>query len=109
MRITMKYAMVSAAVLASAVLAFNPASAAMMSCSGDMSQMTTMMAGMPDGPHKWEMNKHLAMINAAMAKDGPRGCSMTMQMMHSKMHSRMHSRMHSSMMGSKMPMMKSGM
>ena len=93
----MKYAMVSAAVLAGAVLAFNPASAQMMSCSGDMSQMTTMMAAMPDSPHKWEMNKHLAMINAAMAKDGPRGCSMTMQKMHSKM------------MGSKMPMMKSGM
>ena len=98
----MKYAMVSAAVLASAVLAFNPASAAMMSCSGDMSQMTTMMAGMPDGPHKWEMNKHLAMINAAMAKDGPRGCSVTMHKMHAKM-------MGSKMMGSKMPMMKSGM
>ena len=94
----MKYAMLSAAVLAGAVLAFNPASAEMMSCSGgDMSQMTTMMGGMPDGPHKWEMNKHLAMINAAMAKDGPRGCSMTMQKTHSKM------------MGSKMPMMKSGM
>jgi hypothetical protein len=94
----MKYALVFAAVLASAVLAFNPASAKMMmSCSGDMSQMTTMMGGMPDSPHKWEMNKHLAMINAAMAKDGPRGCSMTMHKMHAKM------------MGSKMPMMKSGM
>ena len=93
----MKCAMVSAVVLAGAVLASNPASAEMMSCSGgDMSQMTTMMGGMPDGPQKWEMNKHLAMINAAMAKDGPRGCSVTMQKMHSKM------------MGSKMPM-KSGM
>jgi hypothetical protein len=98
----MKYAMVSAAVLAGAVLAFNPASAAMMSCSGDMSQMTTMMGGMPDSPHKWEMNEHLAMINAAMAKDGPRGCSMTMHKMHAKM-------MGSKRMGSKMPMMKSGM
>jgi hypothetical protein len=97
----MKYAMVSAAVLATAVLAFNPASAAMMSCA-DMSNMTTMMGAMPDGPHKWEMNRHLAMINAAMAKDGPRGCSMTMQKMHAKM-------MGSKMMGSKMPMMKSGM
>ena len=56
--------------------------------------MTTMMGGMPDGPHKWEMNKRLAMINAAMAKDGPRGC---------------RQKMHSKMMGSKMPMMKSGM
>jgi hypothetical protein len=91
----MKYAIVSAAVLAAAVLAFSPASAEMMSCSGaDMSKMTTMMGGMPDGPHKWEMNKHLAAINAAMAKDGPRGCSMTMKKM---------------MTGSKMSKMKSGM
>ena len=94
----MKYAIVSAAVLATTVLAFSPASAEMMSCSGaDMSKMSTMIGAMPDGPQKWEMYKHLAMINAAMAKDGPRGCSMTMQKMHSKM------------MGSKMPMMKSGM
>lgn len=91
----MKYAMVSAAVLATAVLAFSPASAEMMSCSGaDMSKMSTMIGAMPDGPHKWEMYENLAMINAAMAKDGTRGCSMTMKKM---------------MMGSKMPMMKSGM
>jgi hypothetical protein len=91
----MKYAVVSLAVLATAVLAFSPASAEMMSCSGaDMSKMTTMMGGMPDGPNKWKMNQHLAMINAAMAKDGTRGCSMTMTKM---------------MMGSKMSMMKSGM
>jgi len=91
----MKYAIVSAALLATAVLAFSPASAEMMSCSGaDMSKMTTMMSGMPDGPKKWEMNKHLAMINTAMAKDGTRGCGMTMKKM---------------MMGSKMSMMKPGM
>jgi hypothetical protein len=91
----MKYAILSAAVLATAVLAFNPASAEMMSCAdADMSKMTTMIGGMPDGPHKWEMNKHLAVINAAMAKDGPHGCSMTMKKM---------------MMSSKMSMMKSGM
>jgi hypothetical protein len=67
----------------------------MMSCSGaDMSKMTTIMGGMPDGPQKWEMYKHLAMINAATAKDGTRGCSMTMKKM---------------MMGPKTPMMKSGM
>ena len=89
----MKYAIVSAAILATAVLAFNPASAEMMSCA-DMSKMTTMIGGMPDGPHKWEMNKHLAAINAAMAKDGTRGCSMTMKKM---------------MTGSKMSKMKSGM
>jgi hypothetical protein len=91
----MKYAVVSVAVLATAIFAFSPASAEMMSCSGtDMSKMTTMIGGMPDGPNKWTMNKHLAMINTAMAKDGTRGCSMTMKKM---------------MMGSKMPMMKSGM
>ena len=91
----MKYAIVSLTVLATAVLAFSPASAGMMSCSdADMSKMTTMIGGMPDGPKKWEMNKHLAMINTGMAKDGTRGCSMTMKKM---------------MMGSKMSMMKSGM
>ena len=91
----MKFAVVSLTILATAVLAFSPASAKMMSCSdADMSKMTTMMGAMPDGPHKWEMNKHLAMINTAMAKDGTRGCSMTMKKM---------------MTGSKMSKMKSGM
>ena len=90
----MKYAIVSAAVLAAAVLAFSPASAEMMCSGADMSKMSTMIGAMPDGPQKWEMYKHLAMVNAAMAKDGPRGCSTTMKKM---------------MMGSKMPMMKSGM
>ncbi len=52
------------------------------------------MGGMPDGPKKWEMNKHLAAVNAAMAKDGPRGCIMTIKKM---------------MMGSKKTMMKPGM
>jgi hypothetical protein len=90
----MKYALVSVAVLATAVLAFSPASAVMTSCPGtDMSKMTTMMGGMPDGPNKWKMNKHLAAINTAMAKDGTRGCNLTMKKM---------------MMGSNMSMMKSG-
>lgn len=53
-----------------------------------------MMAGMPDSPHKWEMNKHIAMLNAAMAKDGTRGCRAAMKQM---------------MGGSKMGMMKSEM
>jgi hypothetical protein len=88
----MKYALVSSTILVAAVFAFSPASAEMMACS-DMSKMTTMMGGMPDGPNKWEMNKHLAMINTAMAKDGTRGCSMAMKKM---------------MTGSKMSMMKSG-
>ena len=78
----MKYVVVSAAVLAAGVLAFSPASARMMSCSdADMSKMTTMIGGMPDGPDKRKMNKHLAMVNAAMAKDGMRGCNMMMMKM----------------------------
>ena len=91
----MKYAVVSLTLLATAVLAFSPASAETMSCTGaDMSKMTAMIGGMPDGPKKWEMNKHLAMINTGMAKDGTRGCSMTMKKI---------------MMSSKVSMMKSGM
>jgi hypothetical protein len=70
------------AVLAAAAFAFSPASAKMMSCSNaDMSKMTTMIGGMTDGSRKWEMNKHLAMVNAAMAKDGMRGCNMMMTKM----------------------------
>jgi len=89
----MKYAALPAAIVM-LVFTFAPASAHMMSCSADMSKMTAMMTGMPDGPHKWEMNKHLAMLNAAMARDGTRGCSVAMKQM---------------MGGSKMGMMKSGM
>jgi hypothetical protein len=79
--------------MAAALLAFSPASAQMMACS-DMSKMTTIMGAMPDDQKKSEMNKHLAMINTAMAKDGALGCSMAMKKM---------------MTGSKMSMMKSGM
>lgn len=94
----MKLAVVSLAVLATAVLAFSPASAEMMSCSGAaLSKMTATMGGMPDGPKKWKMNQNLAMINAAMAKSGTRGCSMAKK------------KMMMTMMGSKMSMMKSGM
>jgi hypothetical protein len=91
----MKYAAISAAVIATVILAFYPASARMMMCSDThLSKMTTMMGGMADGSHKWAMNRHLAMVNAAMAKDGMRGCNRSMmEIMH----------------GSKMPMMKSGM
>jgi hypothetical protein len=57
------------------------------SCSGDhLSKMTTMIGGMPDGPHKWEMYKHLAMVNTAMAKDGVRGCEQIMRKMHRHRH-----------------------
>jgi hypothetical protein len=89
----MKFAVMSAASLVAAAFALSPASADMMSCS-DMSKMSTMIGGMPDGPKKSEMNRHLAMVNSAMAKDGTRGCSMTMNKM---------------MRGSRMSMMKSGM
>ncbi len=38
--------------------AISPASSKMMPCSGDhLSKMTTMVGGMADGPHKWEMYK----------------------------------------------------
>jgi hypothetical protein len=95
----MKQTAIFAAIVASAILAFSPASARMMTgmmmCSDThLSKMTTMLGGMADGPKKWQMNKHLAMVNTAMAKDGVRGCNSSMMgMMH----------------GSKMSMMKSGM
>jgi hypothetical protein len=91
----MKYAIILTAVMATSAFAVSPASSKMMMCSGDhLSKMTTMIGGMPDGPHKWEMYKHLEMVNSAMAKDGMRGCDMMMKKM---------------MRGSKMKMMKSGM
>ena len=91
----MKYAIILTAVMATSAFAVNPASSKMMMCSGEhLSKMTTMVSAMPDGPHKSEMYKHLAMVNTAMAKDGMRGCDMMMKKM---------------MRGSKMKMMKSGM
>jgi len=87
----MKYAAFPIGLVA-AVLTFSPASAHMQMCS-DMSKMTSMMSAMPDGPKKWEMNRHLAMVNAAMAQDGTQGCKMAMMTM-------MH--------GEKMSMTKSG-
>jgi hypothetical protein len=87
----MKYAAFPIGLVA-AVLALSPASAHMQMCA-DMSNMTSMMNAMPDGPKKWEMNRHLAMVNAAMAKDGTMGCNMTMMTM---------------MQDRKMSMMKSG-
>ncbi len=77
----MKYAVMSAAVL-TAALVVSPASASMVHCSSThLSAMNTMIAGMPDGPNKSAMNKHLAMVNAAMAKDGLRGCDKSMMEM----------------------------
>jgi hypothetical protein len=65
---------------AAIVLAASPASAKMtMSCTTDhMSKMVTMLGGMPDSPHKWEMYKHLAMVNTAMSKGEKPSCGMRM-------------------------------
>jgi len=41
---------------------------------------------MPDNPKKWEMYKHLAMVNTAMSKNGMRGCDMVMKNMHRHHH-----------------------
>lgn len=82
----MRFAAIAATVMATVGLASSPASSmGMMMCS-DMSKMTMMMGTMPDGPKKWHMNDHLAMINAAMAKDGIRGCQMSMMHMMEEMH-----------------------
>lgn len=79
----MKYAIILAAVVATSAFAVSPASSKMRMCSGDhLSKMTTMSSEMPDGRHKWEMYKHLAMVNTAMSKNGVRGCEMTMKNMH---------------------------
>lgn len=75
----MKYTAISAAAIMIVACACGPASAKSMSCLGvDMSVMTTMIGTMADGPHKWEMYRNLAAINAAMAGDGTRGCDAVM-------------------------------
>jgi hypothetical protein len=84
----MKYAVIAAAIVATA-FAVNPATSKMSMCSGDhLSKMTTMIGGMPDSPHKWEMYKHLEMVNTAMAKDGIRGCKKIIMTMHRHHHMR---------------------
>ena len=75
----MKYAALPMGLVA-AVLTFSPASTHMQMCA-DMSKMTSMMSAMPDSPKKWEMNRHLAVVNTAMAKDGTQGCKVTMMTM----------------------------
>ena len=62
MRILITTAMFSA-------LAFTPASAAMMACTGEnMAKTTTMMTSMPDGPGKMGMGKEMGMANTEMSK-----------------------------------------
>ena len=87
----MKFAVIAATVVAASAFAPSPASSKMSMCSGDhLSKMTTMVGGMPDSPHKWEMYKHLAMVNTAMSKDGTRGCEMAMRSMHREHMHQMH-------------------
>jgi hypothetical protein len=71
----MKYSLV-AAIVATVALACSPASATTTCLGVDMAQMTTMIGGMAEGPHKREMYGYLAMINASMARDGT--CDETM-------------------------------
>jgi hypothetical protein len=60
-----------------ALAASAPASAAMMSCSGDnMSKTSTMMMSMPDGPNKMAMNKEMSMANMEASKGNMRGACM---------------------------------
>jgi hypothetical protein len=50
-------------------LAFTPASAAMMACTGDnMAKSSMMMGTMPDGAGKMGMTKEMAMANMEMSK-----------------------------------------
>jgi hypothetical protein len=75
----MNYTAISAAVAMIIACACGPASARSMSCAEvDNSKMTRMIDAMADGPHKWEMYRHLAEINYAMSRDGNRGCDTAM-------------------------------
>lgn len=70
-------------VAAATALAGGPVSAATtIACSDlDMSQLTTMVGGMADGAHKWQMYGYLADINAATARSGARGCNIALMNM----------------------------
>ena len=91
----MKYAIVLTTVVASA-FAISPASSMETPCSGaHLSKMTTMVGTMPESSHKWMMNKLLELVNAAMAKDGMRGCETTMRnMQRHHAHGHKHGHMH---------------
>jgi hypothetical protein len=74
----------TAALLVATATAFagGPVSAATIACSDlDMSQLTTMVGGMADGAHKWQMYGYLAAINSATARSGARGCDMALMNM----------------------------
>jgi hypothetical protein len=69
-------------VAAATAVAGGPVSAATIACSDlDMSQLTTMVGGMADGAHKWQMYGYLAAINTAAARNGARGCDMALMNM----------------------------
>jgi hypothetical protein len=86
----MKYLATAAAI--AAALAITPASAKMMSCSGDgMMKVNAMQGAMPDGPNKMMMGKEVGMANTSMSKGDMRGCNTHL------------------MKAQKMGMMKSGM
>jgi hypothetical protein len=68
---------VFAAAATAVVFAAGPASAAMMSCSGEnMTKTTTAMGTMQYGPNKRAMDKEMGMANTEMSKGNMRGaCS----------------------------------
>ena len=71
----MKKILIGAAMLAA--LAFTPASAKMMSCTGEnMGKTGMMMTGMMDGPAKFAMNKEIGMANMEMSKGNMQGACM---------------------------------
>ena len=58
-------------------LAFTPASAKMMACSGEnMGKTNTMISNMPEGPGKMGMSKEMGMANTEMSKGNMRGACM---------------------------------
>jgi hypothetical protein len=68
---SMKFALVTAAAVA---LATGPASAAMMSCSGEnMTKTSNAMTTMQDGPDKTAMGKEMGMANTEMSKGNMKG------------------------------------
>ncbi len=58
-------------------LAFTPASAKMMACSGEnMGKTSMMISGMPEGQGKMAANKEMGMANMEMSKGNMRGACM---------------------------------
>ncbi len=87
---SMKYLVAAAAL--TATFAITPASAKMMTCSGDgMMKVSNMTTTMADGPNKMMMSKEIAMANTSRSKGDMGGRHMQL------------------MKAQKMGMMKSGM